>query len=313
MATAALFFGQHINANDSPNAIAIERQSHGIDISVTGIAQQTPRDFLNVLERAAQAGSADAALAIGNRYFQGKDVSKDLPNALQWWTQAAELGSAKAAYNLGVAYINGFGTTKNVAEAKNAFEQAAELHFPKALLALGILNLQTAESDEQTLIAGDYFRRAAEGGNAIAAKNLALMYEKGIGYAVDEKKAAYWRNYQQSTSKDDAPIAHLRPINSSAWVNSRNPENYTLQLVSGDTFEDTEKLISAVDSLDCAIFSKLLGKKTRFVAIAGDFANYTNASRALNGLPQDILKNEPFIVKFRVLQRQIDEHTKFNN
>ena len=313
MLTASCSLGQHVNAVDSTATIANDQHSNGIDTSVSGIAQQSPRQFLNVLEQAAQAGSADAALAVGNRYFQGKGVGKDLPKALRWWTQAAALGSAEAAYNLGVAYINGFGTAKNAGKAKIVFEQAAEQQFPKALLALGILNLQTAESNEQILIAGEYFRRAAEAGNAIAAKNLALMYQKGIGYAVDEKQAAYWQNYQQSAINEAALRNDLKPINSSEWVSGRDPEHYTLQLVSGDTFEDTEKLISTVDSLDCAIFNKLLGEKTRFVAIAGDFANYTTASRALERLPQDLRKNEPFIVKFRVLQRQIDEHTKFNN
>ena len=311
--TTCLWHGQNVDATEPTEDTDRNLQNQQIETNVSSIAEQTPIEFLNVLEQAAKAGSAEAALALGNRYFHGTDVVKNLPSALQWWTQAASLGSAEAAYNLGVAHINGFGTVKDTEKAELAFVQAAKQQFPKALLALGILNLQAAQSDEQIFRAGEYFRRAAERGNVIARKNLALMYEKGIGYEPDAKRAEYWRSYQTAKPKKDISPDLTRAVKSTEWVLNRDPEHYTLQVVSGDTFADTEKLISAVESLDCAIFNKILGEQTRFVAIAGDFETYTNATQALSELPQKLRKNRPFIVKFSVLQRQINEHTNFNN
>ena len=290
-------------------AHATNEQDTDFDTAVENIVEQPSEDLIAVLESAAASGSADAALALGNRYFHGRDVTQALPRALEWWHRASDLGSPEAAYNLGVAYINGFGTAKNTDSARAAFTQSADKNFPKALLALGILELQSAGSDDEKLKAGEFFRQAAEKGNRVARENLALMYERGIGFDADAEQAQYWRDFEPSKpAQNERP-----PVHTTDWVESRNPDHYTLQLVSGDTFADTQRLIASIDSLQCAIFNKVLAERTRFVAIAGEFEQFSKASDALNKLPPELRKNDPFIVKFQVLQRQIAAHTKINN
>ena len=284
-----------------------------IDTSVVNIVEPDDSGVVKILQRAAENGSADAALALGNRYFHGAGVGKDLSLALGWWERAANLNSPQAAYNLGVAYANGYGARKNIEQAQAAFATAARQDYAKAFLALGILRLQSAESNEQLKDAGDYFRQAAERGNLPARENLALMYENGIGFEIDDEQARYWRNHRVPESHAEQKTEASGTLHSTAWVQNRNPENYTLQLVSGDTLVDTKKLISEVKSLECAIFNKVLANQTRYVAVAGEFELYSQALEALDKLPYELRKNEPFIVKFSVLQRQIEAHTKFNN
>lgn len=294
------------------------------EMAMETITDLPEQDIIRVLTAAAEAGSPEAALALGNRFFRGDGVEENMDTAVKWWKIGSTLNSPQAAYNLGVANLNGYGTAKDLLKAQNAFTKAAEKGLPNAHLALGILGLHRAKTDEEFTNAGAHFRRAAELGSAVAGHNLALMYEKGLGYDKDEKQAKYWRS-----SGTPSKLAKLQSptvatpykrastagniINTVQWVNDRAKEHYTLQLASGDTLGATEKLVSKITSLERAIFRKTLAGKERFVAIAGDFLSYSEALVAIENLPASFLENEPFIVKFKVIQRQIDEHTKINN
>lgn len=283
-----------------------------LETTMTSIVEPSAEGLITALIKAAESGSGEAALALGNRYFHGTAVERDRSEAVKWWESGMNLDSAEAAYNLGVAYVNGYGVNKDLSKAQDAFAISADKGFSKAHLALGIVYLHFAQNDSELREAGEQFRKAAESGDPIAKNNLALMYEQGIGYPSDEDAATYWREFspQSATISNDAEVSqHTKSV---AWINARNPDNFTLQLASGDTFSATEKLIAEV-SLERAVFAKIFIDSERFVAIAGDFSSYSLASEALESLPSTIRANSPFIVKFGVVQRQIDEHTKFNN
>lgn len=49
---------------------------------------------------------------LGNCYYYGKEVAKDLPLAIKYYREAAENGHTDAQYNLGNCYENGTGVTK---------------------------------------------------------------------------------------------------------------------------------------------------------------------------------------------------------
>lgn len=282
------------------------------DTKIEDVVEQPNAGIIENLQNAAKSGSAKAALALGNRYYSGKGVEKNYQNALQWWQRSAELGSPQAAYNLGIAHTNGYGVPKDLGKARAAFAIAAEHQIAKAHLALGILTLDSAASPSQYLEAGQHFERAAALGNAAACHNLALLYENGLGYAKDLDQARYWQQRARESEKEE-PNKQTAEVFDTNWVQSRPPSNYTLQLASGDTLEGTRKLIAKLSTLESAVFMKTLGGQPRYVAIAGDFPNYAEALMAIDKLPAMFLNYKPFAVKFKVLQRQINENTKVNN
>ena len=299
-----------------------DNKNHEFNLTMGGLVDDSDQAILEALTFAAKEGSAKAALAVGNRFFEGTGVAQNTEAAISWWSKASSLGSPEASYNLGVAYLNGNGIDKDIPKAIAAFSLAAEHDISDAHLALGIMTLHEAKSPADYRQAGEHFERAAHSGSSAAAHNLSLLYEKGLGYEKNAEMAGHWRNFTPDTAASKRTESNLRAatyqqqdrvVHGSEWVTTRPPENYTLQLASGDTREGTKKLISKITTLDCAIFSKTFAEKEWFVAIAGDFLSYAEALSAIEGLPSSFSQNKPFIVNFKILQRQIDDHTKFNN
>jgi len=79
--------------------------------SATGMA--TPE-----LLALAEAGSTMAQRNLGKRYALGsKDVTKDLNQAVLWYTKAADKGDAESQQYLGYAYGRGLGVTQDWVQA----------------------------------------------------------------------------------------------------------------------------------------------------------------------------------------------------
>ena len=72
-------------------------------------------DYLAALREKAEKGEAQTIL--GEKYFFGIGVPKDLREAAKWFWIAADQGYAKAQFNLGVAYNFGRGVPKDLREA----------------------------------------------------------------------------------------------------------------------------------------------------------------------------------------------------
>jgi len=64
-----------------------------------GLAQDRSR-ALELVRRAAEAGSARAACALGDRHARGDGVTSDQAEALSWWRRAAAAGNVSAMANL---------------------------------------------------------------------------------------------------------------------------------------------------------------------------------------------------------------------
>ena len=63
---------------------------------------------LAMIQNRVDKKDAAAIHHFAQKYFYGRlGLMKDVPRAIQLWTEAAELGSVNAHYNLGVAYYNG--------------------------------------------------------------------------------------------------------------------------------------------------------------------------------------------------------------
>ena len=63
--------------------------------------------------KAAEQGSTDAQIFLGEMYENGWGVDKNDSTAVQWYREAAEQGYAYALFNLVIMDENGWGVVKN--------------------------------------------------------------------------------------------------------------------------------------------------------------------------------------------------------
>ena len=89
------------------------------------------------LNKAAAQGSAEAYYKIGNIYFDGEHIRKDVPKALTAYQKAAQLNFSNAQLKLAEIYAKGDGVTQSNAEAIKWYTKAAQQGNDQASLALG--------------------------------------------------------------------------------------------------------------------------------------------------------------------------------
>ena len=129
----------------------------------------------------AQFGDAQAQLQVGDAYYNGEGVEKDLAQAAYWYEKAAQQGLAEAQHKWAWALCYGEGTTKNSEEAVQWWERAAEQDWAKAMNALGKCYAKGEGVDQSDVSAYSYFARAALRNDIHALHNLSKVYENGIG------------------------------------------------------------------------------------------------------------------------------------
>ncbi len=140
----------------------------------------------------AERGDAGAQKELGRCYYYGKEVEKDLREAVRWWRKSAEQGNAKAQCNLGVCYANGNGVEKDFREAVRWYRKAAEQGFAAAQHDLGSCYYYGIGVEKDLREAVRWYRKSAEQGNAKAQFNLGLCYKNGDGVEKDSREAVRW-------------------------------------------------------------------------------------------------------------------------
>ena len=81
-------------------------------------------------------GDIDCQFYLGECYYYGRGVDKNLKAASEWYKKAAENGHAVAQYNLGVLYEKGLGIAADLFEAQSWYRKSAAQGNPKAKAAL---------------------------------------------------------------------------------------------------------------------------------------------------------------------------------
>ena len=81
---------------------------------------------LTMIHKRVDKGDAEANRFLGNQYYHGgHGLAKDVPRAIDLFTEAAELGSIDAHLNLGNVYYNGHVGEKDEPRAMHHWKQAA--------------------------------------------------------------------------------------------------------------------------------------------------------------------------------------------
>jgi TPR repeat protein/sugar lactone lactonase YvrE len=152
--------------------------------------------------KAAEQGYADAQFNLGSLYSKGEDVPKDTVEAIKWYRKAAEQGDAKAQLILGISYELGEDVPKDMAEAVKWYRKAAEQGITQAQLILGTRYSKGEDVPKDMMEGVKWWRKAAEQGYADAQFNLGFAYSEGEGVPKNAAEALKW--YRLAAEQGDA-------------------------------------------------------------------------------------------------------------
>lgn len=129
----------------------------------------------------------DAAMEmLGEMYYFEKYGRVNLEKCFKYTMMAAERGNGDAIFNIGCLYMNGEGVTKNLDEAIYWFTKSSGLGNAGAKnnLAL-VMEEKNGKSDDALFL----LRKSADEGDAMAQYNLGISYLSGDGVIKNEEKA----------------------------------------------------------------------------------------------------------------------------
>lgn len=163
-----------------------------------GIAALEKGDYkvaVSVFQQLATNGDADAQVALGVMYFEGKGVPQDYLAAFNWYQRSAEQGHAMAQFNLGNMYLNGEGVRKDQSVAANWLRMAAEQGLIDAQFNLGLMYFRGEGVPQDYVNAHKWLNLSAVGGSAdsVGARDIvaASMTPTQLGEA--QRLAREWR------------------------------------------------------------------------------------------------------------------------
>ena len=158
------------------------------------------------LANRALAGNAEAQFELADLYMQSEH-DDDITLAEEWALKAAENGQVEAMYWLGEGY------TVYAKELREEDPEESKAHFELAYYWLSKANIE--KHPAATLELAGYYRRgdvvekdevksvalvkqAAELGDVQAMRDLAFIYENGMGVDANEEQADYWTKKAES-------------------------------------------------------------------------------------------------------------------
>jgi uncharacterized protein len=145
-------------------------------------------DDLTDLKSRATGGDAKAQIDLAIRLRDGKGVTKDDAEAMQWAHRSADAGNADALDFVGFAYLRGAVVKRNPAIAIAYFKAAAD-DSAQAAFNLGQCYFGAQGTDQDCAKALEWWKSAAEQGHGRAAASAAMAYRSGEGIAPDAAQA----------------------------------------------------------------------------------------------------------------------------
>eukprot|EP00808_Paulinella_micropora_P009910 g20613.t1 len=151
---------------------------------------QDDKKAVEVYQRLADLGDADAQFNLGVCYEHGKGVGQDYTKAVQFYQRAADQGNASAQTSLGVCYGLGRGVGQDYKEAVEHYQRAVDQGHLDGQFYLGLYYKNGLGVSKDFKKGVELWKHAADQGNAKAQCSLAELYVSGRGVSKDYKKAA---------------------------------------------------------------------------------------------------------------------------
>jgi hypothetical protein len=143
---------------------------------------------LETLRAQAAGGDVKAQMDLAYRYRDGKGVTKDAVEAMNWAHRAADAGNADAMDFVGFAYLRGAVVKRNPAIAFAYFKAAAN-DSAQAAFNLGQCYYGAQGTEQDCAKALEWWKKAAEMGHGRAAACAAMAYHSGEGVKADAAQA----------------------------------------------------------------------------------------------------------------------------
>ncbi len=251
-----------------------------------------------LFSQAAEQGHGHSQYSLAVMYAFGRGVSKDYATALTWFTKSAEQGIAQAQFNLGVFYENGYGVEKDREAALGWYEKAA---------AKGTVE---AKNKLAELRSPDYVAEP------VAAENIPVAIATETTTPETETTAVESGPVTTDVSEDSTDVAAEYEISNIAidgikregWVMTQAPEHYTLQIGSVTREDDIVNFLKENSITNEAAYVQVVIKEvTRYNALYGVYDNYTEATSAIEGLPDNLRKIKPWVRSFKMVQQLLNQ------
>jgi len=150
----------------------------------------------------ANADNVQEQIKMGVMYLRGQDVPADPKQAFYWMEKAALNGSAEAQYYLSLFYEDGLGVNEpDLDLAMKWLRQAAEHDYTYAYYELGLAYLIGKTGTVDYHRGAVWLDKAARVGVVRAQRQLAALYEQGVGVEKNMASALYW--YRQASDRGD--------------------------------------------------------------------------------------------------------------
>lgn len=165
------------------------------------------QDFLESFDwfrRAAEQGNKDAQYKLGECFWQGKGVKKNLKNAFKWYHSSAEQENSSAQKILGHFYEYGIGIKKSKSDATYWYRKAAEQGDIDAIYLIGLcyeMGNGVQQSDDYAVY---WYKKGAELGDPFCQTALAECYATGKGIKKNENDALFWYKKAAEQGHEDA-------------------------------------------------------------------------------------------------------------
>jgi uncharacterized protein len=162
------------------------------------------------LTKAVASGHKLAAFNLAQLIFSKARTDAERKQAYDLFLQAADAGLADAQYAVSQFLANGTGGVPfDEVKAREWLEKAARQNFDTAMLdyASWLIDGIGGKKDYDTGFL--WMKRAAEGGNVAAQRQLARLYENGIGVRGDTVTAAAWYVVAKRAGLQDARLDDL--------------------------------------------------------------------------------------------------------
>ncbi|MBO0905589.1 SEL1-like repeat protein [Jiella sonneratiae] len=138
-------------------------------------------DAARLYREAADAGQPVAQYELALAYYDGRGVTADPTQAVEWLQKSSDAGNGFAKYFLGIEKVNGTYLAQDYPGAYALFQDAVAFGVPEALVELGKMEYSGQGVPENYAKAFDYYRQAAQKDVAGGYFYVGFMNAFGIG------------------------------------------------------------------------------------------------------------------------------------
>ncbi|EJK45464.1 hypothetical protein THAOC_35919 [Thalassiosira oceanica] len=183
-----LFIGLPVAKHSKMNVCCMKQVCKGCELAAhqRGIYDRCPfcrtphpsddASALAMIQKRVSKGDADALYNLGCKYFHGElGLAKDVPRAIELWTEAAELGSLEAHYQLGVTYYAGDGVQEDKPRGVRHCQEAAMKGHVESRHNLGIDTFKNGNCE----LAVQHWMLSAKMGKEDSLNDIKKMFLRG--------------------------------------------------------------------------------------------------------------------------------------